>query len=218
MRIVEYNLQTELQHGNYVSRLAGAIAGEMHAPPTLIRDVRIAGLLHDIGKLRLTRYMDGSHRDPLLIEEMKYVRLHSNFSYEIVKEAGYSDNIQEIVRRHHENADGTGYPDGLSGEEIPVGARIIRVSDVFAALTTDRPYRSGFPVKTAMELMIEEIPHFDMGVFLAFQNVVHRVGASYYEELDPALLAMLDRYDDGTPREKIMLDVIADAIGEEKGF
>ena len=69
--------------------------------------------------------------------------------------------------------DGSGYPENLSGEAIPLGARIIRVCDVYAALTSDRPYRKSFDRKTAVELMIEDIKDFDIKVFLAFQRMLH---------------------------------------------
>ena len=76
---------------------------------------------------------------------------------------------------HHENYDGTGYPGNLYGENIPIGARILRVSDVFSALISDREYRSAFDVETAVEMMIDEVENFDMKIFLAFQRVVHEV-------------------------------------------
>ena len=75
---------------------------------------------------------------------------------------------------HHENYDGTGYPENLAGEEIPIGGRILRVCDVFAALSSDRPYRTAFDVATVVELMIDEIKNFDMEVFLTFQRVIHK--------------------------------------------
>ena len=209
---LEYNLQSELEHGNYVSRLAGAIATEMGVDDTLAHDVRVAGLLHDIGKLRLKR---PDNQDTLDIEELGLVRLHSMHSYEIVKEAGYNEQVQSFVRFHHENYDGTGYPEGLVGEQIPKGARIIRASDVFAALTTERPYRKGFPMDTAIELMIEEITHFDMEVFLAFQNVVHRVGTSYYEQLDPMLIEELQKADPKMRDEDVMLAILKEALVED---
>ena len=68
-----------------------------------------------------------------------------------------------------------GYPSNLSGKEIPLGARILRVCDVYAALSSDRPYRKAFDITTVIDLMIDEIKNFDMEVFLAFQRVVHEV-------------------------------------------
>ena len=81
----------------------------------------------------------------------------------------------ESILYHHENYDGTGYPSNLSGKEIPLGARILRVCDVYAALSSDRPYRRAFDITTVIDLMIDEIKNFDMEVFLAFQRVIHEV-------------------------------------------
>ena len=79
----------------------------------------------------------------------------------------------QSILHHHENYDGSGYPSNLAGEEYPLGARILRVSDTFAALISDRPYRKAFSMEEAVALMIDEIKDFDVGVFLAFQRVVH---------------------------------------------
>ncbi|MEE3419661.1 MAG: HD domain-containing phosphohydrolase [Lachnospiraceae bacterium] len=180
-KIVDYNLTEELEHGVYVSCLVRDLCRELDIREEEAYNMRLAGLVHDIGKLRLANYIYGRQKitSPLVIEEMKYVRMHSMLSYEILKGQGFPADVQEMVRCHHENYDGSGYPDNLMGEEIPLGARIIRVCDVFAALTADRPYRKRFSALEAMSLMIDEINHFDMGIFLAFQNVVHSVGSSY---------------------------------------
>lgn len=173
-RILKYDLTSELKHGIMVSNLAYAVAKELGLPEKKCYDLAIAGMLHDIGKVKLTGYIDGQERDPLVIEELKYVRMHSKLGYEELKGQGYSDFVLESILYHHENFDGSGYPSNMEGKEIPIGARILRVCDVFAALRSDRPYRKAFDMDTAMELMIEEVKNFDMEVFLAFQNVVHR--------------------------------------------
>ena len=85
----------------------------------------------------------------------------------------YSDFVVESILYHHENYDGSGYPENLAGDQIPLGARILRVCDVYAALTSDRPYRKAFDPETAVELMIDEVKNFDMKVFLAFQRTIH---------------------------------------------
>ncbi|MDD3337486.1 MAG: HD domain-containing protein [Lachnospiraceae bacterium] len=175
--ILEYDLAEELNHGIYVSNLVYDVAGELGMPEEQRQELAIAGMLHDIGKLKLTGYINGI--EPLVVEEMKYVRMHSKLSYEILKERGYSHFILQSILYHHENYDGSGYPDNLSGVEIPLGARIIRVCDVFAALTTDRPYRKSFDMEAAIELMIDEVKNFDMKIFLAFQRVAHTVGLKY---------------------------------------
>ena len=172
-RILEFDLSAELNHGVVVSNLAYAVAAEMGRDVAFCYQMAIAGMLHDIGKLKLTGYINGQERDPLLIEELKYVRMHSSLGYEELKEQGYSDIVLQSILYHHENYDGSGYPSNLSGDSIPLGARILRVCDVYAALSSDRPYRKAFDVSTVIELMIDEIKNFDMEVFLAFQRVVH---------------------------------------------
>ena len=172
-RILEFDLSAELNHGVVVSNLAYAVAAEMGLDEEFCYQMAIAGILHDIGKLKLTGYINGQERDPLLIEELKYVRMHSSLGYEELKEQGYSDIVLQSILYHHENYDGSGYPSNLSGDSIPLGARILRVCDVYAALSSDRPYRKAFDVSTVIELMIDEIKNFDMEVFLAFQRVVH---------------------------------------------
>ena len=172
-RILDFDLSAELNHGVVVSNLAYAVAVEMGLDEEFCYQMAIAGMLHDIGKLKLTGYINGQERDPLLIEELKYVRMHSSLGYEERKDQGYSDIVLKSILYHHENYDGSGYPSNLSENSIPLGARILRVCDVYAALSSDRPYRKAFDVSTVIELMIDEIKNFDMEVFLAFQRVVH---------------------------------------------
>ena len=104
---------------------------------------------------------------------MRYMRLHSTLGYAILKDRGYENEILEAVLYHHENYDGSGYPKNLKGDEIPVGAKILRVCDAFGALISNRPYREAFDKETALEIMVEEVKYFDMKVYLAFQRVSH---------------------------------------------
>ena len=108
-----------------------------------------------------------------MVEQMKYVRQHAAQSFKILQNTEIEEDIAWAVFHHHENYDGSGYPENLAGDQIPIGARILRVCDTYAALTSDRPYRSAFDKETAIELMIEEVKNFDMKVFLAFQTVIH---------------------------------------------
>ena len=172
-RLLDFDLSEELNHGIAVSNLAYAVAAELGQDEEFCYQMAIAGMLHDIGKLKRTGYINGQENDPLLIEELKYVRMHSSLGYEELKDQGYSELVLQSVLYHHENYDGSGYPSNLRGDSIPLGARILRVCDVYAALSSDRPYRKAFDVSTVIELMIDEIKNFDMEVFLAFQRVVH---------------------------------------------
>ena len=177
--LLDYTLLEQLDHGLLVSHLASHLGRRLGCTDEEVQSLALAGILHDIGKIRLSRYVENG--TSMTVEEIKYVRMHSMFGCAILKRQGFSEKIQEMVLYHHENYDGSGYPKNLQGEEIPLGARILRVYDVFAALLSDRPYRKGFDQQTAVSLMIEEVKNFDMRVFLAFQRMIHE------EEIPPVV-------------------------------
>ena len=171
--IIRPTVIKELAHGITVSNLAFQVGKEMGFSEKECHDLAIAGLLHDIGKLELAEYVYGHEDETMIVEEMKFVRLHAKLGADLLEKKGYSEKIVNMVRFHHENCDGSGYPMNPQREDIPIGSRVIRVCDVFAALTANRPYRQAFDVETAMEMMIDEAKDFDLQVFLAFMNVVH---------------------------------------------
>ena len=160
-RILEMDFSAELKHGVVVSNLAYDVAKELGLGEEECYQLAIAGMLHDIGKLKLEGYINGQEQNPMVIEELKYVRMHSTLGYEILKDQGYSEYVLESILYHHENYDGSGYPSNKSGREIPVGARILRVCDVYAALSMDRPYRKALEDNEVLRLMIDEIKNFD---------------------------------------------------------
>lgn len=166
-------IMKEVAHGMVVSNLACRVGRQMQLSGEECHELSVAGLVHDIGKLELAKYVRGREDKTLVIEEIRYIRSHSMMGALILQEKGYSQKIIDMVKFHHENCDGSGYPMNLTREDIPIGARILRVCDVFAALTADRPYRKAFDIDTAMHLMIDESKNFDIQVFLAFMNVVH---------------------------------------------
>ena len=170
--LLHYSLSEQLSHGMQVSNLAYEVAKASGLEEEESHSLAVAGMLHDIGKVTLMSAPELENH-PLVVEEMKYVRMHPQTGYKILKARGYSDEICQSVLYHHENYDGSGYPYNLEGRNIPRGARILRICDVFCALISERPYRSAFPPETAMELMIEEIKNYDMKFFLAFQRVIH---------------------------------------------
>lgn len=175
------DFKSGISHGILVANLACALAKRLGMPDADVQELKIASIIHDIGKLKLSQYLYGRNQHGLSIEEMKYMRMHSKISYDLLKKFNYSDNIMEIVLRHHECYDGSGYPDNLQGEQIPLGARILRVADEFAALISDRPYRKAFDIDTAVDVMIEGIKNLDMRIFIEFQRMIH----------DEATLAMI---------------------------
>ncbi len=167
------DFSTGIVHAICVSGLAGKLARELGLSQAEIREIAMAGMLHDIGKLKISSYVYGRKEDTMQIEETRYIRRHAQLGEQILRKQGMPDSICNMVLYHHENYDGSGYPYNLRGEEIPLGARILRVCDVFSALISDRPYRKAFDINTAILLLIDEVKNFDMRVFLAFQSVIH---------------------------------------------
>ncbi len=171
--VVSKDMVSFLNHGTIVSMLAGRIARELGEPEEFCEEMEIAGMLHDIGKLRVASYLYGEDEE-LHVSRLKHVRMHPSLGNDVLRSEGiYSERLISYIASHHENYDGTGYPNHLEGEEIPYGARILRVCDMFAALVANRSYRAAFSIDAAIDIMIHEVKNFDMRIFLAFLSVVH---------------------------------------------
>jgi len=136
-----------MAHSQRVANTAVAIAMEMDLPQEEIERIRLAGLLHDLGKLAVPEAIL-LKPGPLTAHELAIIKRHPERGAMMLQEARAFQHLVELVLHHQESFDGSGYPDGLVGERVPVGARIIRVADVFDALISDRPYR---PRKTLHE-------------------------------------------------------------------
>ena len=167
------DFKSGIKHGVLVANLTFALAKEYGMSDDEAYELKLAAMMHDIGKLKLSEYLYGRTNESLPEEEKKYMSMHSKISYDVLKKYDYSDNIMNIVLSHHECYDGSGYPDGLAGEDIPVGARILKVTDEFAALISDRPYRKAFDIDTAVSIMIDEVKNVYMKVFILFQRLIH---------------------------------------------
>ena len=112
----------------------------------------------------------------LAVDETRYMRMHPSIGYAILADYDYNQTVLDAVLYHHEHYDGTGYPHNLVGKQIPLVGRIMHVCDIFGALISNRDYREGFDVETALDIMIDEVKNFDMKVFLAFQRVAFSDG------------------------------------------
>lgn len=139
-------------HSHRVSRYATRLARAMGLPEEEVERIRIGGLMHDIGKIGISGRII---RKPtkLTAEEYALMREHSRVSAGILQPLEVLNESARMVHHHHEHWDGSGYPDGLRGEEIPVGARVILVADAYDALTTDRPYRKGVDRESALAVV-----------------------------------------------------------------
>jgi HD-GYP domain-containing protein (c-di-GMP phosphodiesterase class II) len=136
-----------------------------------LRTLAIAAWLHDIGKLAIP---DGIllKPGPLDHQERAIMQTHVTIGYELVKGKPFLAEAAEIIFAHHERCDGTGYPRGLSAEEIPVGAKIFSIVDALDAITSDRPYRSAASFQTAKISIAREIgTQFDSRVAQAFLQI-----------------------------------------------
>ncbi len=130
-------------HSVRVARLADVLSRALGLPGKQIAQIGTAALLHDVGKIHEEYGVILRKQGRLTAEEMAVMRTHPIRSYELVRIiSGFRGGVDLVVRHHHENYDGSGYPDGLAGEAIPIGARIIMVADTADAMTTDRPYRT----------------------------------------------------------------------------
>ncbi len=134
-------------------------------------EVEFGFLLHDIGKVAVP---DAILYKPGLLtgEERALMARHPVVGADILDGIEFLADAARVVRNHHERWDGSGYPDGLRGEEIPLVARVFAVADVLDALTTDRPYRRGLPLEEARAMIVEASgSHFDPAVVTAFQSI-----------------------------------------------
>jgi putative nucleotidyltransferase with HDIG domain len=124
------------------------------ADDKLIRAIEAAALLHDMGKLAVPEYILNKP-GKLTVAEFEKMKLHATIGADILSAIDFPYPVVPIVRHHHENWDGSGYPDGLRGTDIPIGARILSVVDCFDALTSDRPYRPSLSDQDALEILID---------------------------------------------------------------
>jgi len=128
-------------HSTQVALYAAAIGREMGLSRPVVEDLRVAGLLHDVGKIGIpeTVLLKPGRLSSLEYEIMK---THPFYAHKIIEPIGLPSEVSRAIRHHHERFDGKGYPDGLQGEDVPMGARILHVADSLEAMTSDRPYRS----------------------------------------------------------------------------
>jgi hypothetical protein len=156
-------------HSRRVARHTTMIARKIKLSSDQVARIRRAAVLHDVGKLRIPQSLINKP-GRLSAAEFDQVKLHAEEGAKLVAGLG-DDQLTLIVRHHHERLDGTGYPDGLRGVEIPIGARIIAVADMYDAITAARPYRPAAPHKRALDTLRDESgSHLDPALVRAFRS------------------------------------------------
>jgi putative nucleotidyltransferase with HDIG domain len=171
-------------HADRVSRIAGAIARELGIAEREIEQIELAGLLHDIGKIGIEDriLMKPSRLDP---DEQELMRRHPIYGASILEPSAALRPLVPIVLSHHENFDGSGYPQGLRGEEIPLGSRILIVADTYEAMTSDRIYRKAPGHDRAMEQLNRyKGTQFDPVIVRALQTCLQRRGPAAFDVSD----------------------------------
>jgi putative nucleotidyltransferase with HDIG domain len=161
-------------HARRVTEQTVQLAQLVGVPDTELEHVRRGTLLHDIGKMGIP---DAILLKPgkLTQEEWGIMRRHPVLAYEMLSSIAYLRQALDIPHYHHESWDGSGYPDGLKGEQIPLYARIFAVVDVYDALTNNRPYRPAWTTEQAIQYIREESgKHFDPAIVEAFLNMLAR--------------------------------------------
>ncbi len=158
-------------HSYRVAEMSLAIAKELGMDRSRIEKVRFAGVIHDIGKIGVKESILNKPA-PLSATEFDIVKSHPQTGAHILAPVVEDEEILKVVKHHHERYDGRGYPDGLPGEDIPLGARIVAVADAYDAMTSDRPYRAPLPVeRTLDEIRQAAGSQFDPRVVQAFLRV-----------------------------------------------
>lgn len=159
-------------HSERVSRLSQRIGQQLKLKEEHLETLRYAGILHDIGKIGTARHI---LRKPTRLTEDEYqrIKLHPEWGALILMEIKFLSKVIPPIFHHHENFDGSGYPDGIAGEEIPLLARILTVSDAFDAMTSPRPYRAAMPIDVACREMkdFQEI-QFDPSIVRALFQAI----------------------------------------------
>ncbi len=162
-------------HSHRVSAYCSVMAKELGWSDEEVEGIRIAGLLHDIGKIAVDKTIINK-ASPLTKHECRELNSHPVIGYEILSKVKFPwKGIPRMTRSHHEKLDGSGYPDRLKKEDIPIGARIMALADAFDAMTTDRPYRPRLSIIEALEEVRENYGRqFDPMVVKPFLRVIRK--------------------------------------------
>lgn len=162
-------------HTERVARYAVLLAATVTASESTRQALKMGGMLHDVGKIGIPEYILNKP-GKLTPDEWEIMKQHPVISAKICRPLRRSNELVPMVRHHHERLDGSGYPDGLRGDEIPIGARILAIADFYDACTSDRPYRQAMPSERAVDLLrtLARKGQMDRELVEAFIDILQR--------------------------------------------
>lgn len=179
-------------HSERVARIAVELGRELGLNEDELGDLYLAGLLHDIGKIGIRDQVLGK-REPLSAEETEHMQQHPTIGHAILQDLQQIHSLLPGVLCHHERFDGTGYPSGLAGEQIPLLARILSVADSYDAMSTSRPYRNALPPNRVEEILAEGADkQWEGRVIEAFRRCHGRLRLIHERGLGESLRQALD--------------------------
>lgn len=173
MTILHSESQQIAQHSMNVSVLATTFGRFLEWPESLLNAVSEGALLHDAGMSRVPHWIL-EKKGPLTQREFQLVRMHADYAARLLqKDGGYDSRVIEIVRHHHERIDGSGYPDGLRGHEIPAYVQAVSIIDVYESMTADKPYEAAMTPSVALTRLHGRVDvHFERQLVQAFIRCV----------------------------------------------
>jgi len=182
--LVEQRLPNYAAYSETVAQYATALGRFRGMNEEEVADLRCAAMLHDVGMLEVPESVLNAPRR-LTVEEQGALRGHPAHGAELTRVANFSPRVQEAIRSHHERADGTGYPDGLACDEIPLSSRILSVCDAFVALVSDRPHRAAISPEDAIAALRRSSgTHFDEQVVADFVHVYEKANEPEAETVE----------------------------------
>ena len=152
---IEVNDAYTFGHCERVARGTRALAERLGVEPEEVADYELAALLHDIGKIGVATHILAK-RGKLTAAELAAMQEHAALGARILAAVSFFDRVAHYVRHHHEDWDGSGYPDGLADDDIPLASQIIHVADAYDAMTSTRPYRSALPPEEAVRWVVAD--------------------------------------------------------------
>jgi len=171
-------------HSRRVTAFTIAIARAMGLPKDRVRVIARGAFLHDVGKMAIP---DAILRKPgrLSPEEQEIMQQHALLGYQMLRKIPFLHEAADIVYSHQERFDGSGYPRGLKGDQIPLGARIFAIADTFDAMTSDRPYRAAQSIPSGRrEIQRQSAKQFDPEIVKVFQSIPERIWQELRSEIE----------------------------------